>query len=63
MEASTYHYGLPGSRLSHLAVLSYDRISHPEVFFRKGVLKICSKFTGEYRCRGVISINCKANRT
>ena len=33
------------------------RSSHPEVFLGKGVLKICSKFTGEYPCRSVISIN------
>ena len=26
----------------------------------KGVLKICSKFTGEHPCRNVISISCKA---
>ena len=32
------------------------RGSHPEVFFRKGVLKICSKFTGEHSCRCVISV-------
>ena len=32
------------------------RSSHPEVFMRKGVLKICSKFTGEHPCRSVISI-------
>ena len=30
--------------------------SHPKVFLGKGVLKICSKFTGEHSCRGVISI-------
>ena len=30
--------------------------SHPKVFLGKGVLKICSKFTGEHPCRGVISI-------
>ena len=24
------------------------RTSHPEVFLEKGVLKICSKFTGEH---------------
>ena len=30
--------------------------SHPEVFLRKGVLKICSKFTGEHPCHSVISI-------
>ena len=28
-----------------------------EVFIRKVVLKICSKFTGELPCRSVISIN------
>ena len=30
--------------------------SHPEVFLGKGVLKICSKFTGEHPCRSAISI-------
>ena len=30
--------------------------SHPEVFLGKGVLKICSKFTGEHSCRSVILI-------
>ena len=28
-----------------------SRSSHPEVFYEKGVLKICSKFTGEQPCR------------
>ena len=32
------------------------RNSRPEVLLRKVVLKICSKFTGEHPCRGVISI-------
>ena len=32
------------------------RSSCPEMFLRKGVLKICSKFTGEHSCRSVISI-------
>ena len=32
------------------------RSSRPEVFLRKGVLKICSKFTGEHPCRSAISI-------
>ena len=27
------------------------------VFLKKGVLKICSKFTGEHPCRNAISIN------
>ena len=36
---------------------SIIRSSHPEVFLEKGVLKICSKFTGEHPCRSAISIN------
>ena len=32
------------------------RRSHPEVFLRKGILKICSKFTGEHPCCSMISI-------
>ena len=32
------------------------RSNPPEVFLRKGVLKICSRFTGEQPCRSVISI-------
>ena len=35
--------------------------SHPEVFLGKGVLKICSKFTGEHPCRNVISIKLESN--
>ena len=35
--------------------------SHSEVFFRKDVLKICSKFTGEHLCRRVISIKLRSN--
>ena len=34
---------------------STSRSSHPEVFLEKGVLKICSKFTGEHPCRSVKS--------
>ena len=34
------------------------RSGHSEVFLRKGVLKICSKFTGEHLCRSGISIDC-----
>ena len=37
------------------------RSSHPEVFLRKGVLKICSKFTGEHPCQSVISIKLYSN--
>ena len=32
------------------------RSSHPKVFLGKDVLKICSKFTGKYPSRSVISI-------
>ena len=37
------------------------RSSSPWVFLRKSVLKICSKFTGEYPCQSVISINLQNN--
>ena len=37
------------------------RSSHPEVFIEKGVPKICSKFTGEYPWRSVISIKLLCN--
>ena len=32
------------------SAVSYSRNIPPEVFFEKGVLKICSKFTGEHPC-------------
>ena len=37
---------------------NHDKLesSHAEVFLGKGVLKICSKFTGEHPCRSAISI-------
>ena len=37
------------------------RSSHSEVFLGKGVLKICSKFTGEHPCRSMISIKLLCN--
>ena len=39
------------------------RSSHTEVFLRKAILKICSKFTGEHPCRSVISIKLLCIRT
>ena len=36
------------------------RSSRPEVFLLKGVLKICSNFTGEHPCRSLISIKLQA---
>ena len=38
-----------------------DMSSYPEVFFLKGVLKICNKFTGEHPCWNVISIKLLCN--
>ena len=37
------------------------RSSRPEAFLRKGLLKICSKFTGEHPCRSAISVNVQSN--
>ena len=48
-------------------IISYQRDSNnfrsspSQVFFGKMVLKICSKFTGEHPCRGVISIELQSN--
>ena len=39
----------------------FTRSSPPEVFLRKVVLKICSKFTGERACQRVISIKFQSN--
>ena len=45
----------------NLCYLELVRSSPPEVFSGKGVLKICSKFTGEHPCRSVISIKLQSN--
>ena len=37
-------------------IISQHRSSPPKVLLGKGVLKICSKFNGEYSCRNVMSI-------
>ena len=40
-----------------LMIMIYNyRSSPPEVFKVKGVLKICSKFTGEHPCRSVFDV-------
>ena len=39
----------------------YFRSSHPEVFLGKGILKICSTFTGKHPCRCAISIKLQSN--
>ena len=38
-----------------------DRSSHPEVFSRRGILKICSKFAGEHPCQSVTSTKLQSN--
>ena len=38
-----------------------ERSNHPDVFLEKGVLRICSKFTGEHPCRSAISIKLQSN--
>ena len=43
-----------------LSLLSL-RSTHPEVYLGKGVLKICSEFTGEDLCRSVIAIKLLCN--
>ena len=37
------------------------KLTYPEVFLGKGVLKICSKFTGEHPCGSAFSINLLCN--
>ena len=37
-----------------IQILQTFRSSRPEVFLGKGVLKICSRFTGEHPCRSAI---------
>ena len=39
------------------------RYSHPKVFLWKGVLEICSKFTGEHPYRSMILIRLQSNFT
>ena len=40
-----------------------DRSSHPQVFLRKGLLKICSKLAGEHQRQSAISIKLQSNFT
>ena len=45
----------------HVDCVKNIRSSHLEVFLRKDVLKICSKFTGEHPCRSAISVKLQSN--
>ena len=51
-------YWMLWARIYHNEI---KQTSHPEVFLRKGVPKICSKFTGEDPYRSVISIKLQSN--
>ena len=53
-EGFTFH-AITSSSCSILSD-AYCKSSHPEVFLGKGVLKICSKFTGEHLCWIAVSI-------
>ena len=55
----------PGPYLLFLQdkLVSIYRSSPPEVFLGKGVLKICSKFTGEHSCGSAISVKLQRNFT
>ena len=48
-------------RLKIVKTLKISRSSRPDVFLRKVVLKIWSKFTGEHSCWNVISIKLQNN--
>ena len=52
------YFMLPLHQIHYFTIF---RSSHPKVFLRKGVLKICSKFTGEHPCRSVMSITLLCN--
>ena len=51
---NTFFYKTPLVAASVCSLPNF-RSSRPEVFLRKGGLKICCKFTGDQPCRGVIS--------
>ena len=52
-----------GNQTMTFGQLIEHRSSHPDEFLRKGVLKICNKFTGEHPCRSAISIKLQSNFT
>ena len=57
--SSGYH---PHEKFYSLIGLTYFfRSRRPEVFLRRALLKICSKFAGEHRCRNVVSIKLQSN--
>ena len=49
------------SKVDLVASFSRNRNSCPEVFIKKGVMKICNKFPGEHPCRSAISVKLQSN--
>ena len=49
------------SKVTNSLIPTTFRSSGPQVFLRKGVLKICNKYTGEHPCRSVIWIKLLCN--
>ena len=47
--------------IANAAMIYITRNSPSDVFLRKDVLKICSKYTGEHPCRSAISIKSLCN--
>ena len=59
---STFWYSLQKTLTFIAKVLTIEiGSSRSEVFLGKGVLKKCSKFTGEHPCRSEISVTLQSN--
>ena len=48
-------------RLRSVYRINLGNIIPPEIMLGEGILKICTKFTGEQPCRSVISIKLQSN--
>ena len=59
-DLNTLHALAPSIKCSGKINLNH-RSRPPEVFLGKDVLKICSKYTGEYPCRSAISTKLQSN--
>ena len=59
--ASEYAYVIRIWALKTLFIQAEKRKQPSRGFLKKGVLKICRKFTGEHPCRSVILINLQSN--
>ena len=61
LKACYFIHKTRNSLINSWKLLTSFRSSHPEVFLRKVILKICSKFPGEHPCPSVISIKLLCN--